>query len=245
MKPTIVLVTGNKGKLAEVEEFLSEDKVTLRAIPLDLPEYQAKTVEEVSHLKSIEAHRQVMAKLASLSEEEKQSPLYGPLLASLKETGKLYVLVDDTSLEFACLNQLPGPYIKWFLDSVGPEGLVKMTEGFNENGNTPLAHNAEGFTPAPHRVANAACVLSLCVLEGESYTVRQFRGECEGVLVNTPQGGKGFGWDCIFAPKAQPVDSYPPYSRTYAELTIAEKRAVSHRGVALTKLSDALATLTP
>ncbi len=40
------------------------------------------------------------------------------------------VLVEDTSLCFNAYKGLPGPYIKWFLKNVGPEGLAKMVEPF-------------------------------------------------------------------------------------------------------------------
>jgi len=36
------------------------------------------------------------------------------------------VLVEDTSLCFNAYKGLPGPYIKWFLANIGPEGLAKM-----------------------------------------------------------------------------------------------------------------------
>lgn len=42
------------------------------------------------------------------------------------EQTKKAVLVEDTSLCFNAYKGLPGPYIKWFLKSVGPEGLAKM-----------------------------------------------------------------------------------------------------------------------
>jgi len=40
------------------------------------------------------------------------------------------VLVEDTSLCFNAYKGLPGPYIKWFLKNLGPEGLAKMVEPF-------------------------------------------------------------------------------------------------------------------
>lgn len=40
------------------------------------------------------------------------------------------VVVEDTCLCFRALNDLPGPYIKWFLQKIGPEGLHKMLVGF-------------------------------------------------------------------------------------------------------------------
>lgn len=42
------------------------------------------------------------------------------------------VLVEDTSLCYNAYKGLPGPYIKWFLKNVGPEGLAKMVHGFDD-----------------------------------------------------------------------------------------------------------------
>lgn len=41
------------------------------------------------------------------------------------------VIVEDTSLCFNALNGLPGVYIKWFLSSLGHDGLNKMLDGFD------------------------------------------------------------------------------------------------------------------
>jgi hypothetical protein len=42
------------------------------------------------------------------------------------------VIVEDTSLCFNALNGLPGPYIKWFYEAVGNEGLIRMLHGFED-----------------------------------------------------------------------------------------------------------------
>lgn len=42
------------------------------------------------------------------------------------------VLVEDTCLCFNAMKGLPGPYVKWFLKSIGPEGLHKMLAGFDD-----------------------------------------------------------------------------------------------------------------
>jgi inosine/xanthosine triphosphate pyrophosphatase family protein len=39
------------------------------------------------------------------------------------------VLVEDTSLEFCALGRLPGTFIKFFLEEMGPEALCKLLEG--------------------------------------------------------------------------------------------------------------------
>ena len=69
----------------------------------DLPEYQGDA-DTVSRLKCMSAYEQLRSA----------------------------VLVEDTSLGFNAMNGLPGPYIKWFLKSIGPVGLHKMLQGFED-----------------------------------------------------------------------------------------------------------------
>ncbi|XP_065777601.1 inosine triphosphate pyrophosphatase isoform X3 [Muntiacus reevesi] len=90
----IVFVTGNAKKLEEVIQILGDKfPCTLVAQKIDLPEYQGEP-DEISIRKCQEAARQVQ----------------GP------------VLVEDTCLCFNALGGLPGPYIKWFLEKLKPEG---------------------------------------------------------------------------------------------------------------------------
>ncbi|XP_070341753.1 inosine triphosphate pyrophosphatase isoform X3 [Equus asinus] len=100
----IVFVTGNAKKLEEVIQILG-DKLpcTLVAQKIDLPEYQGEP-DEISTQKCREAARQVQ----------------GP------------VLVEDTCLCFNALGGLPGPYIKWFLEKLKPEGLHQLLAGFED-----------------------------------------------------------------------------------------------------------------
>jgi XTP/dITP diphosphohydrolase len=58
-------------------------------------------------------------------------------------------------------------------------------------------------------------------------------GTCEGRIGASPCGDGGFGYDPLFEPDATP-------GRTMAELTLAEKNAISHRGAALRTLRDKL-----
>ena len=61
------------------------------------------------------------------------------------------------------------------------------------------------------------------------------RGEWPGVIAREPRGAGGFGYDPVFMPQGE--------SRSAAELTAAEKDAVSHRGRALALLLPALRVL--
>ncbi|XP_070276103.1 inosine triphosphate pyrophosphatase isoform X2 [Myotis yumanensis] len=100
----LVFVTGNAKKLEEVIQILGDKfPCTLVAKKIDLPEYQGEP-DEISIQKCQEAARQVQ----------------GP------------VLVEDTCLCFNALGGLPGPYIKWFLEKLKPEGLHQLLAGFED-----------------------------------------------------------------------------------------------------------------
>jgi XTP/dITP diphosphohydrolase len=77
------------------------------------------------------------------------------------------------------------------------------------------------------------CVIALV---GEDGSEASFEGRCEGVLATAPRGTGGFGYDPAFIPD----DTGPGDERTMAELSAAEKNAISHRGRAGRKLAEYL-----
>jgi XTP/dITP diphosphohydrolase len=77
------------------------------------------------------------------------------------------------------------------------------------------------------RRAAFECVISVAVPTGEALT---YEARCEGLIAEKPAGSKGFGYDPIFF--------YPPLEKTFAQMTMAEKSRVSHRGQALAELRD-------
>jgi len=58
-------------------------------------------------------------------------------------------------------------------------------------------------------------------------TLAVFRGEAEGLILNTLRGANGFGYDPLFY--------FPQIQKTFAELTAEEKAQYSHRGAAFRK----------
>jgi inosine triphosphate pyrophosphatase len=155
--------------------------VKLRIINVDLPEIQEVNTQAIAKEKAL-----LGAQLAG-----------GPCL------------VEDTSLNFHALGGMPGPYIKWFQDSLKSEGLYKILTAYEDKTATAVCTLA--FCPAPH----ADPVL--------------FTGEVEGTIVEPLEGG-GFGWDSIFVPKGE--------SRRFSALSTDEKNGVSHRGRAVQKWSQ-------
>ena len=85
------------------------------------------------------------------------------------------------------------------------------------------------------RSARFVCVLALVAPDGE--VVATAEGACEGRITRSPRGAEGFGYDPVFEVAADTA------GRTMAELTVTEKRAVSHRGRAFEGLRGALERL--
>jgi inosine triphosphate pyrophosphatase len=120
-------------------------------------------------------------------------------------------VVEDTSLQFAALGGMPGPYIKWFQDKLKSEGLYNILLAYEDKTATAVCTLA--FCPAPH----ADPVL--------------FTGTCQGRIVAPDREGRyGFGWDSIFVADGSDV----PFS----QLSVEDKNALSHRGKAVRKWAD-------
>jgi XTP/dITP diphosphohydrolase len=77
----------------------------------------------------------------------------------------------------------------------------------------------------PHRGAHFACAAALALPDG---TERVAEGRLRGTLRSEPAGAGGFGYDPVLQPEGE--------SRTCAELSPAEKNAISHRGRAFRAL---------
>ncbi|KAM9324778.1 inosine triphosphate pyrophosphatase [Gastrophryne carolinensis] len=179
---SIVFVTGNAKKLEEVIQILGDKfPCKLVAKKIDLPEYQGEP-DEISIQKCKEAAAQIQ----------------GP------------VIVEDTCLCFNALGGLPGPYIKWFLDKLKPEGLHQMLAGFED------------------KSAFALCTFAYSTGNLED-PVQLFRGKTLGQIVS-PRGPRDFGWDPCFQPDG--------FEQTYAELPKEVKNSISHRYRALKEMSD-------
>jgi len=118
------------------------------------------------------------------------------------------LLIDDAGLFVDALGGFPGVYSRYAYDTIGPAGVLAL-----------LGDGAE-------RSAEFRCVLGLLLPDGGR---QLFRGSCRGRITRTPRGNGGFGYDPVFVPAGD--------ERTFAELPLAEKNGVSHRGRALAALA--------
>lgn len=129
-------------------------------------------------------------------------------------------VADDSGLEVAALNGMPGVLsARWS----GRHG--------DDPANTSLLLAQLSDVPDARR---DAAFVSACALVSDAGEV-VVRGEWPGAIVREPRGDGGFGYDPVFLPTRS--------TRTAAELSPAEKDAVSHRGRALALLVPALREL--
>jgi len=153
----------------------------VEALELDLPE-----IQELDHKKVVEY---------KLNEAKKIKP-------------RLNLIVEDLSLEIDGMNGLPGPFIKWFLKSLGREGIYEMAKMFGNH---------------------KATAIEILGYVDNSGKITYFEGKVEGTIVE-PRGESDFGFDPIFVPNGQ--------NKTYAEMGIEEKNKISHRRIALEKFKE-------
>ena len=126
----------------------------------------------------------------------------------------LPALADDSGLEVDALGNAPGVYSARY---AGPRAT-------DEENNQKLLLDLAGKTD---RTARFRCVLSLAVPTGPALT---YESSCEGSILDAPRGTNGFGYDPLFY--------FAPLEKTFGEMTLEEKSAVSHRGKALKELRN-------
>jgi non-canonical purine NTP pyrophosphatase (RdgB/HAM1 family) len=167
------------GNAHKAQEIQAVLGLPVRAVKLDVPELQAVEVRDVVEAKAKAAFALVQ----------------GP------------VLVDDSGLHIEALGGLPGALATWFLQAVGPEGVLRMM-GLGGD-----------------RRAKFVTCIGYCV---EKDNVAVFVGTLTGTIAEAARGQNGFGFDGIFIPDGA--------TQTLGEMSVTEKNACSARSLALTQL---------
>jgi XTP/dITP diphosphohydrolase len=130
-------------------------------------------------------------------------------------------VADDSGLCVDALGGMPGVLsARW----AGRHG--------DDRANLDLVLAQLSDVPDERRTAHFVCAAALALPSGAS---RVAEGRLDGVLVRAPRGANGFGYDPIFVPDGD--------RRTTAEMSPAEKDAISHRGRAFRALAPAIAEL--
>jgi XTP/dITP diphosphohydrolase len=129
-------------------------------------------------------------------------------------------VADDSGLEVDHLDGAPGVYSARYAG----DGCT-----YADN-NRKLLAALEGV-PSAQRTARFVCCAAF-VADGIEHTEH---GTCEGRITEENRGGNGFGYDPIFIPTG--------HTRTFGEMTVPEKQALSHRGHAFRQIRRYLETL--
>jgi XTP/dITP diphosphohydrolase len=128
-------------------------------------------------------------------------------------TGML-TMAEDSGFEVDALNGEPGIYSARYLreDASYDERFADIYRRVRESAST-------------NRSARFVCALAVT---DQSDVLFEMTATVQGLLAEKPAGPNGFGYDPIFL--------YPPYGKTFGEVSDAEKTAVSHRGQAMRAL---------
>jgi len=122
---------------------------------------------------------------------------------------------DDTGLEVEALGGRPGV-------------RTARYAGDQADSHDNMAKLLLDLTDATNRMAKFRTVF--CVIRGGEELI--IEGTCKGEIAPRQAGVEGFGYDPVFVPTGE--------TRTFAEMTSAEKSAISHRGQAVRKMVDTL-----
>ncbi|HVQ90576.1 MAG TPA: RdgB/HAM1 family non-canonical purine NTP pyrophosphatase [Mycobacteriales bacterium] len=132
---------------------------------------------------------------------------------AVRHTG-LPAVADDSGLSVDALNGMPGVLsARW------------SGAGHDDGRNLRLVLEQIADLPDSRRGAAFVCAAALVTPDGTEQVVH---GQLDGALVREPRGSNGFGYDPIFLPAGR--------TQTSAELSAADKDAISHRGLALRAL---------
>ena len=129
----------------------------------------------------------------------------------IKDNFNYDCFADDTGLEIDELNGDPGVYSARY---AGPE----------RNANANMNKVLNELKGKKNRKAQFRTAIAL-ILKGEEHL---FEGKVEGYISKDKQGNEGFGYDPIFIPENN--------IRSFAQMSMQEKGAISHRGRAVKKL---------
>ncbi len=171
---------------------------------------------KIKELKDLLAQRDVELLSAadlSLPEPEETEPSFEGNAALKAEAAsgavKKVCLADDSGLSVDALGGDPGIYsARWAGE---PRDFTRAMQRVQDE-----------LGDAEDRTARFICVIALARPGQET---QLYRGEVKGKIIWPPRGKGGFGYDPVFQPDG--------YDRTFAEMSMEEKRALSHRGRAL------------
>ena len=211
--PKLYLATTNPGKLREFSEAAHNLGLSLEMLP-----GLAEIPPPLEDGETFEANARIKAEFYS------------------RTAPAAFVLAEDSGLSVPELDGAPGVYSARYaamLRGGNHAGHANSSGGSHSNSsdddNNRALMSQLGRLPAGGHAAKYVCVIALA---REGKTVQLYTGEARGQMLTEPRGSGGFGYDPYFY--------FPELGKTFAELSLEEKRRHSHRGQAIRALQAAL-----
>lgn len=199
----IYFITGNAGKIHEAKYAIGDDYFA-GSMNTNMTEIQSDDYQEIITQKA-------QSFINAITENWPSG------------TDEIHAIVEDTGLECANMNGFPGPYIRYYFDKLGLDGICKF------NGQSVaifVSHSAAVVIRRyfPRGTENPHAVVY-------SQDIKVFEARVEGSITLSPSGTKGFGFDPIFLPTGN-------YDTTLAEMDLPEKQAYSARITSIRQARD-------
>ena len=203
MKHLIIFATGNKGKIREIRDIITDPDMEVLSmeeagVAAD-PDENGTTFEE-----------NALIKTRAVAEQLRLKKEAGVLDFDTADT-QITIMSDDSGLVIDALNGEPGIYSARYL-GYDTDYNYKMNQIMKRMENVP----------EEKRTARFVAAVGAIFPDGSEHVVR---GAMEGVIAHGIHGQNGFGYDPFFY--------LPEYGKTSAEITEDQKNAISHRGKAL------------
>jgi XTP/dITP diphosphohydrolase len=205
MTRRVLIATSNPGKLRDFAGAAAPHRIEIAAVP------------NFSSLPSVVEDGLTFEANARKKAEEYSGYVPGEI-----------VVADDSGLEVDALHGAPGVHSARYaapdLHERQPHEAETNTD--DEANNVRVLRELKDVAPE-NRTARFVCVLAAA---RDGKTLATFRGTAEGIILDSPRGANGFGYDPLFY--------FPQIQKTFAELTAEEKARYSHRGAAFRLFLD-------
>lgn len=197
----IIFITENVSKYKEIQNYISTSNANI-SIQMIKPDF------ELQEIQSLDRQEIVLKKLRDAFIASNSLINMQHILDSEKET---WIMVEDTSLCIDKLGGFPGPFIKYYLQSLSLSAIANANWASKANSYVSLAIGRYS--------------------ENNELIAKAFEDSIEGLIVE-PRGTNGFGYDAIFRPEES--------NNTNAEMTMDEKEKYNPRTKAFQKVIDFL-----
>ena len=203
MKQLIIFATGNKGKIREIRDIITDPNIEVLSM-------REAGVEADPDENGTSFEENALIKARAVADVIRKKKAEGTLPWDAQDT-QITVMSDDSGLVVDALGGEPGIYSARYLGydtdyNYKMEQIMKRMEG----------------VPEDQRTARFVAAVGAVFPDGSEHVVL---GAMEGVIAHGIYGQNGFGYDPFFY--------LPEYGKTSAEITEDEKNAISHRGKAL------------